>query len=201
VFIELTDHLRCSADHGESFLVLLPSRMEGRVVLAGDLGCPLCGRTIAIVEGVAEFGGGAPTAPRTALGAEAAATFLGLGGPGGYLALVGGTGVLAPELERLLPGVRLVAINPPARLPPAYPASVLRSSRLPLKPACMRGVLLGPGLSPEWVADSARALLPGLRIVGEGDPPSLAELELLASAEGVWVARRRQPGGSARSTL
>jgi len=191
VFIELTDHLRCPAGHDESFLVLLPSRMEGRVVLAGDLGCPLCGRTVPIVDGVAEFGGAAPAAPRTALDAEAAATFLGLGGPGGYLALVGGAGVLAPQLALLLPGVRLVAINPPARLPQAYPASVLRSSRLPLKPACMRGVLLGPGLSPEWVADSARAVLPGLRVVGEGEPPSLPELEPLARAEDVWVAARR----------
>ncbi len=40
--IELTDLLRCPADHDEAFLVLLPDRMEGRRVLAGHLGCPMC---------------------------------------------------------------------------------------------------------------------------------------------------------------
>ena len=38
MFIELTDHLRCPADHAESYLVLLPDRMDGRSVREGRLG-------------------------------------------------------------------------------------------------------------------------------------------------------------------
>src|SRR2546421_743598 len=58
MFIELTDHLRCPADHEEQFLVLLPDRMEGRSVLSGELGCPVCGRVVRVEEGVADFGAG-----------------------------------------------------------------------------------------------------------------------------------------------
>ena len=43
MFIELTDHLRCPADHEEAFLVLLPDQMDGRAVRGGALGCPVCG--------------------------------------------------------------------------------------------------------------------------------------------------------------
>jgi hypothetical protein len=41
------------------------------------------------------------------------------------------------------------------------------------------------------VREAARATLPGLRVVGQGPEPELPELELLASAEGHWVAARR----------
>ena len=52
MFIELTDHLRCPNEHEESFLVLLPGTMEGRSVRTGDLGCPVCGRTFQLTDGV-----------------------------------------------------------------------------------------------------------------------------------------------------
>jgi len=56
----------------------------------------------------------------------------------------------------------------------------------------MRGVVLGPGYAgdPHWVAEAARVLLPGLRVVGEGPDPAGGALEVAASAEGVWVAVR-----------
>ena len=43
MFIELTDHLRCPADHEESYLVLLPDEIRERSVRAGRLGCPVGG--------------------------------------------------------------------------------------------------------------------------------------------------------------
>ena len=63
MFIELTDHLRCPADHPERYLVLLPDRIVERSVIAGRLGCPVCGRTWAVAEGVAELGGPPPAPP------------------------------------------------------------------------------------------------------------------------------------------
>ena len=57
MYIELTDHLRCPADHEESYLVLLPDRVEDRSVRAGQLGCPVCGRSFALVDGVLDVGG------------------------------------------------------------------------------------------------------------------------------------------------
>jgi hypothetical protein len=57
----------------------------------------------------------------------------------------------------------------------------------------MRGVVLGGSIGADlrWVREAARVTLPGLRIVGQGPEPDGNELELLASAEGTWVAARR----------
>ncbi len=197
MFIELTDHLRCPAEHDEQFLVLLPERIEDRWVRAGDLGCPVCGRAFRVDDGI--FEAGEPPAARgaSALPAEAVAALAGLGGPGGYLVLVGGAA--ANAAGELVPGVGVVAVNPePAIADGTGGASVIRGSRLPLKSSSMRAVVLGPGYADDalWIAEAMRVTLPGLRIVGEGAPPDRPDLEVLATAAGCWVAtklRNRPP--------
>src|SRR5688572_15382359 len=116
MFIELTDHLRCPNPHDESFLVLLPDQMEGRSVRTGHLGCPVCGRTFQLVNGVLDTGDAPPGEPggSTALDAGALSTLVGLHGPGGYLVLVGPVASAWEEVGELNPGVTLVAVNPPA---------------------------------------------------------------------------------------
>lgn len=196
MFIELTDHLRCPADHDESFLVLLPDKMEGRSVLTGNLGCPVCGRTFELKDGVLDTGGGPPSDAnaRTALDADALTTLVGLHGPGGYLALVGPVAALSNEVAQLVPGVALVAVNPPPAVRDSPGLSILRGGRLPIKSHSMRGVALGRPFAgePHWVAEAARVVLPGLRVVGEGEDPGSDLIELLASADGVWVGIRRR---------
>lgn len=190
MFIELTDHLRCTADHEESFLVLLPDRMAGRHVVAGSLGCPRCGRVVAIVDGAADFGGPPPPFRPTTLTAPAIAVFLGLAGPGGYVALIGSVGALAREVMVALPGVSLVLVNPPAGAELVDVASRLQAGRLPLKAGSMRGVVLGAdhGDSLDWVGAGVAAALAGLRVVVEG-PEALAQgLTILAATPTVWVA-------------
>ncbi|HTL04767.1 MAG TPA: hypothetical protein VL241_03410 [Gemmatimonadales bacterium] len=191
MFIELTDLLRCTADHAESYLVLLPGRMEGRQVVTGDLGCPVCGRVVRLVDGVADFGGGIPSDGRTTLSAEALAAFLGISGPGGYVALLGGVTSLAEELGKLLPDVGLALINPAADRASGLAAGVLRAGRCPLKQSCLRGAVLGADAArdPAWVTQAAGSVLPGLRVVGEsGTPP--AGLELLGQTGQCWVGKR-----------
>ncbi len=194
MFIELTDHLRCPADHEESYLVLLPGRMEHRSVLEGRLGCPVCGRTYSLTEGVLELGGGAPQPPAsTLLEPEALTALVGLSGPGGYLVLVGRPAARWREVGELNPGVGLVAVNPGAEVVDEPGISVLRSGSLPLKSRSMRGVVLGSpyGSDPSWVSDGARVVLPGLRVAGEGRVPEPTEIDLMATAGGVWVGTPR----------
>ena len=195
MFIELTDHLRCPEAHEEQYLVLLPDRMDGRSVKQGQLGCPVCGRTFAFREGIVDFGPvtQAEDAP-TALSADAIATLAGVSGPGGYFVLVGSPAGAWKSLSELLPGVALVAVNPPSEVADEPGVSVLRGSRLPLKSRSMRGVVLGKGYaaSEGWIREAARVTLPGLRIVGEGVNPAADLIELLASAEGVWVGSPRR---------
>ena len=193
MFIELTDHLRCPADHPERFLVLLPSRMDGRRVLTGELGCPVCGSVVPLADGIADWGDAPPSSSATGLTAEAVAAFLGLSGPGGFAVLVGGVTRLAPALALLLPGVRLVLVNPPAGTPDSEDASVLRAGRVPIKSGSMRGAVLGAEVTPfpERVAQCVAAVLPGLRVVGEGGAPPSEGVELLGESEGCWVLRRK----------
>ena len=197
MFIELTDHLRCPADHDEAFLVLLPDRVEGRSVRTGTLGCPICDRRFALQNGVLDTGD-APSPGTGAspgeLTAEALAPLAGLNGPGGYLVLVGPPAALWSDLAALVPGVALVAVNPPTEVADEAGISVLRGGRLALKTSSMRGVVLGPpyGGDPAWVQEAARVVLPGLRVVGEGADPDPVLVDLMASAGGVWVGTRRR---------
>ena len=193
MFIELTDHLRCPLDHPEQFLVLLPSRMDGRRVLTGELGCPVCGNVVHLTDGIADWGDGSPSTADTGLTAEAVAALLGLSGPGGFALLAGGVSTLAPALARLLPGVRLVLVNPPAGTADSEDASVLRAARVPVKSASMRGAVIGADMTrfPERVEECVAAVLPGLRIVGEGGEPPAAGVEVLGESEECWVVRRK----------
>ena len=196
MFIELTDHLRCPADHDEAFLVLLPERLEGRSVRTGTLGCPVCDRRFALHDGVLDTGAAPPARADGPgkLSPEALAPLVGLTGPGGYLVLVGGPAAEWRAVASLVPGVALVAVNPPPGVLDEEGISVLRGGTLALKSGSMRGVVLGTpfGADPAWVRDAARAVLPGLRVVGEGSDPAPDAVDLLASAGGVWVGTRRR---------
>lgn len=195
MFIELTDHLRCPADHAEQFLVLLPDAIEQRSVRAGRLGCPVCGRTYVVHEGIAELGGAPPGSDSgEPLSAEVMHVLLGLEGPGGYAVLCGRAAARWRELAELLPGVALVAVNPPPEVTDSPPVlSPVRSPIIPVKQRSMRGVVLSAeyAANPHWQAEAARVTLPGLRVVGRGPEPVAPGLELLASADGTWVAARR----------
>jgi uncharacterized protein YbaR (Trm112 family) len=190
MFIELTDHLRCPEDHEESYLVLLPDRVEDRSVRAGQLGCPVCGRTFVLQDGVLDVGG-APESPEhdAGPGADALTALIGLGGPGGYLVVVGAPGQGWRELAELNRGVGIVLVNPPAGVRDESGVSVLRGGRLPLKSRTMRGAVLGSGYGadPEWIREAARVVLPGLRVVGQGPDPVPDQIDLMASAGGMWV--------------
>lgn len=190
MFIELTDHLRCPAPHDEGYLVLLPDEVRQRSVRSGTLGCPACGRILQVRDGVLDLGDGpAPAAGEVALDGEALTVLLGIAGPGGFVVLVGAAGARWAEVMRALPGVTVVAVNPPRDVAAAAALSVVRGGMLPLKRSSMRGVVLGgaAGADPHWVAEAARVVLPGLRVVGEGPPPDLPGLDVAGEAGGWWV--------------
>jgi hypothetical protein len=90
--------------------------------------------------------------------------------------------------------VALVAVNPPPAVADGDLVSVVRAGIIPLKARSMRGVVLGApfGADAHWVREAARVVLPGLRLVGEGADPTIDGVELMASAEGVWVATPRR---------
>lgn len=198
MFIELTDHLRCPADHEEQYLILVPEAMDGRDVRRGSLNCPVCHRQFPVEDGVARFGR-APATPGgpARLDADAIAALAGLGGPGGYLVLVGGVARAAARLADIIPGVAPVLVNPPDDVADVRFGTHIAAPRLPLKSGSMRAVVLGPmfGDDEGWIAEAARVTLVGNRVVAEGAPPEVSGLELSATADGVWVAVRKRDTG------
>lgn len=184
MFIELTDHLRCPAPHAEAFLVLLPHAVDGRRVVSGHLGCPVCGWGTSWEDGTPDFGGGAAAHGTPPFDAAAAIAMLGLDGPGGWVATAGTAGLLADDLATLLPGVHVVAVNPPHDVRSAGAVSVIRSGSWPIKQHTMRGVVVGGN---EDVEMAVRSVLPGLRACGSGALPEGSGLTLLASAGDAWV--------------
>lgn len=198
MFIELTEILRCPRGHAESYLVAAPIAMDGRRIVRGVVGCPECRAEFPIIDGVAYFGppgrpAGAPAAAAPDYDAAGLSAFLGLAGPGGYAALVGRTARLAAQVVGLVPGVHFVAVNPPAGVAPGASLSVLECpGGLPFKSAHLRAVALGAEHADgTWLAEGARVLLPGLRLVVEDEgarPEGVAEL---ARGAGMFVGSRR----------
>ena len=202
MFIELTEILRCPRDHAESYLVASPMVMDGRRIVRGAVGCPACRAEFPIVEGVAYFGpagaaaGGEEAAAPPDYDAAALAAFLNLSGPGGYVVLVGAAARAGPALVEAVPGVHVVAVNPPPGVRPGPMLSLLVSPRaLPVRTASVRGVALGAGHARGgWPAEGARVLLPGLRLVIEGEAagPLPAGVAELARGAGLRVGQRER---------
>ncbi len=163
--------------------------MEQRRVMAGHLGCAVCGWSTAWSDGVPDFGESWRGTAAPPFDAAAAHAMLGLDGPGGWVALGGNAGSLGQEIALLLPGVSFVAVNPPLDVQSTNSMSVILSGAWPLKTHAMRGVILGDDAAM-WQEAALRSALPGLRAVGVGEPPS-GDAQVLGNADGVWVATRR----------
>jgi len=88
----------------------------------------------------------------------------------------------------------IVLVNPPAEVRDEPGVSVLRGGVLPLKSRTMRGAVLGGGYGGDagWIGEAARVVLPGLRVAGQGPDPAPEQIELMASAGGVWVGTPRR---------
>ncbi len=200
MFIELTEYLRCPEPHDESYCVLAPDEMVGRVVRHGSLGCPICHREYAIVDGIVEFGGDGWTDAVAVRGdpghqlpePQVVQALIGLASPGGYVLLVGSATRLIPSLAQLIGGVHFVGVNPPPDVQATPVLSLLRSATsIPVKTA-MRGVVLGSehALTP-WLDEARRVLLKGQRLVILDEHDHVPALERLAVGQGLWVGEKQ----------
>lgn len=216
MLLELTEILRCPASHQESYVVCVPIEMDGRRVVRGGIGCPVCHAEYPVADGVAYFGvegeervsrasagavravrprEPARAAPSPAYDASALQAFINLEGRGGYALLVGSAARLGPEIAALIPGVHFFGVNPPGDVAPSAAFSVLRCPRaLPVKTQSVRAVVLGADHAAEpWVSDGVRVLLNGLRLVVEDERASLAGIAELARGAGILVGEKRAP--------
>jgi uncharacterized protein YbaR (Trm112 family) len=202
VHIELTEMLRCPEPHGEAFLVMSTGEMLGRMVRSGILGCPICRREFPIVKGVVNFTGSGKgdvgsvdsgAAPHP-VDCETLQALLDLSGPGGYVVLLGSAARHAVGLAGLMGGIHFIGINAPGDVEELPVLSLLECpGMIPLRQTIARGVVVGSDrLGSEWLAEARRVVLPGRRVVIEGeDVPVPVGLTRLAAGVGLFVGERR----------
>jgi uncharacterized protein YbaR (Trm112 family) len=202
VFIELVDDLRCPRAHEETWLVASTNRTEGRHIIEGTLGCPICRAEYQIREGVVQFGPAADTArwaPHRAVPADAEiamrlAAFLDLSEAQGYALLAGSWAPAAQLLRELVP-TRLVLLNPRPAVAAGDGISVLEiAAGFPLADGTCRGVALDDAhADPAHLEDAVRVLRPRGRLVAPTSTPTPAGVTELARDEHLWVAERNAP--------
>jgi uncharacterized protein YbaR (Trm112 family) len=205
--IELTEMLRCPEDHREEYLVLSTSEMNGRTVMLGVVGCPVCQREFEIIDGIVDFTEvitgerqvravrrtPAPPSP-VGVDPQSLQALLDLGGPGGYVVLLGSASRHAEGLASLMGGIHFVGINAPPEVEELPILSLLQSDRvIPLRGAMARGVIVGAELArTPWVAEGTRVLLRGRRLVIESERPEAPEdVAQLAVGQGLWVGEKK----------
>lgn len=204
MYTELVDALRCPAGHEESWLVAAADRSEGRHIVSGVLGCPVCRTRYAIQGGLADFSAAAPLAagdepPRAAHDMAAVAglalklaALLDLTDAGGYVVLLGGWSRIAHALRAIVP-VPVLVVNAPEDLIVGDGVSGVRSGIVPVLPGSARGVVLDTVSGEEpWrdaglLASALRALKPGGRVVAVRSLTPPPEVALLAEDDAHWV--------------
>jgi uncharacterized protein YbaR (Trm112 family) len=198
MFIELIDVLRCPKVHEESWLVLASRRIDGRDVMDGVLGCPVCSAEYPIVEGVVRFaadsGGKALTVPSTEEEALRLAALLDLATPRGYAIITGALGNAAPYL-RALTDVQLLLVNPPQEIEIGSGISGLRIdsdwTALPLAQSSARAIALDDTTTPSQLAAALNVVRPAGRVLAPARlslPDGASEL---ARDDRQWLAERR----------
>ncbi|MGH7537178.1 MAG: hypothetical protein ACREMF_00965 [Gemmatimonadales bacterium] len=204
--IELVEMLRCPEEHREEYLVLSTSEMNGRMVMLGLVGCPVCQRDFEIIGGIVDFTEvvtgerqvravrrtPAPESP-VGLDPQSLQALLDLGGPGGFVVLLGSATRHAVGLASLMPGIHFVGVNAPPDVEALPVLSLLQSDLvIPLRRSVSRGVVVGAELArTPWVDEGVRVLLRGRRLVVEDEQAAPAGAVRLAAAGGVWVGGKQ----------
>lgn len=197
--IELVDTLRCLVPHEDSWLVGAFDQLRDRIVVQGELGCPVCGARYPIRDRITYFADPPPdiegrcTEPpfEVAESTIRLAAMLGLGESGGIVLLGGEWGGFAPSLAELVDVSLVVASRRPPAAPPHADSTIIVGEAIPFASRTLRGIALDRSTSDAPMIDSAvRALRAGGRLVAPRDRPVPGDLEELARDDREWVAVR-----------
>jgi hypothetical protein len=198
VFLELVDALRCIRPHEETWLVAAMDRVDGREIIDGMLGCPICHAEYPVRDGVADFTAGGVAVPSQAADSRESAmrlaALLDLTDGRGWALLVGSWGSIARELQSIVSNP-LVLVNPPAGTGSGHGVSVLlASASLPIAMGAARCAALDESLS--WsVAPAIAAVRTGGRIVGRTGLTLPEGVREIARDEMGWVGEREPAPG------
>jgi hypothetical protein len=197
LFIETIDLLRCPREHEETWLVAAFTKMNGRFVVEGSLGCPICEATYIISNGIADFtiksSSRATMSSNESIDPEQAirlAAFLNLVRPGSTVVLEGDRAIYAPAIASMTQS-RVIALNPSHDVAETEQISTIHTGdRIPLGTSTVDGVA---AMSAMIIADAARVLKPGSRLVAPASLPLHPALTELARDDTSVVAEAAGP--------
>ncbi len=199
MYIELIDLLRCPREHEESWLVAAFNRMEGRFVIEGRLGCPVCSATYDITGGIADLRDAAErieapsrTAPSADDEAVRIAAMLGLTRPD-MVAVIEGISAHVASIVSSMTGAQVVVVNPAGTesVEAENIASVLAGGRLPFGSASADGILVTDPFADQ--KEIVRVLKTGGRVVAPANARLAGNLRELARDENYVVAESTGP--------
>ena len=197
MFTELIDTLRCPNAHADSWLVATSARTDGRQIMEGKLGCPVCRTTFEIVDGEVLFSttpvaAAIPTFDDDAAFRLAAQLHL-IEAPQPVL-LVGAWSAAGQALRRILPHVKLLLGDAAPQRASDDRISALRLPErgIPLATGALRALALdSTHTSPAHLTHAARVVRTTGRIVAPASTVLDASLwRTLASDTDVIVAER-----------
>jgi uncharacterized protein YbaR (Trm112 family) len=206
MYIELIDLLRCPREHADSWLVAAFNRMDGRFVVEGKLGCPVCSASYRIRNGVADLRSAmteneipvekaASSADETAM---RAAALLGLTKPNALVVLAGTAAAMGQQVSDIAEA-RVVAVNPATRIEETERVAViLADTRLPFAPSSVDGIMLDEATTA-FASDASRVLRQGGRLIAPREtllPRGFRELakddkEIVAESIGELISLSR----------
>jgi uncharacterized protein YbaR (Trm112 family) len=193
----LLDHLRCPAPHESTWLVATVSRQDGRDVIDGRLGCPVCRATYPLTQGIVHLGEYRASPPPVAPipnddDLMRLAALLHLAEPGGAVALTPWWAEYARPLSVLV-DVQVVLVEPPRAMTMVEGvAGIVGTHGLPLAANAVRGVALDAWTAdhPVALASWLAAVKPKGRVVAPADVPLPDGVRELARDARHWVGER-----------
>lgn len=198
MFIELIDVLRCPNAHEESWLVLASGRIEGRDVMEGVLGCPVCEAEYPITDGVVRFARESRSHAVASTSSEEEAlrlaALLDLANPKGYAIITGTLGSHASYLQALT-DVQFLLVNPPPGIEMGSGVSGLTIdpdwTTLPLALSSARAIALDDSATPAQLLAALRVVRSSGRVLAPITLSLSDGLCELARDERQWLAERR----------
>ena len=172
--ILLTDILTCPRCGPEFGLILLADRLEGREVVEGSLGCANCRSQYRIEDRLVDLrvGEGLAMGPPPAEPARDAAelamryaALLGVAEGPATILLAGVAPEVIAEIRALLEGVQVIAAAMDGAAALAGSGWLLIGERLPIRGRSLRGVVMVGPAGAALIAEGARTLSAGARIV------------------------------------
>jgi len=194
MLLALTDHLRCTESHAETWLVARADRAAHGLMIEGVLGCPVC-HTERMVRGGVVFwaDGGVRANPAAGPDPETSirlAALLGVTDARAPFVLCGAHGVHSAAIGGMA-DLTLVLLDPPDDTGAGLATVIRGAPRVPLGERSVQGIALDASHAAADRIDAAVAVLVhGGRMIADAGVPVPAGIKELARDAAQWVGER-----------